>query len=143
MNTPVETLAVMLQRAKTHMETTGLSAEFDRTYRDLSVVLFQLEIDADVDAAALRDDDESATTGTKHWYIETEDGERRGPYTDYNDCCADADRIHGRIIVETVADNVVAWECPECGDSTEADTLAMGDAPYCDGCDCEMKRTDG
>lgn len=60
MSTPTETLAIMLQRAKTHMETTGLSAEFNATYRELSRTLFDFEGLADVDAPALRDEDEEA-----------------------------------------------------------------------------------
>jgi hypothetical protein len=123
MSTPVETLAIMLQRAKTHMETTGISAGFDVTYHDLSSVLFVFEDLAKVDAPALRDAEDAAISGgVKRWYIETEDGHRHGPYADYDDCCSDADRLQGRIIEDIVSDDdVTAWECPECGDGAETD----------------------
>lgn len=55
MGTPVETLAVMLQRAKTHMEKTSLSTEFNVAYRELSGTLLRFEDSAAVDAPALRD----------------------------------------------------------------------------------------
>lgn len=60
MSTPAETLAIMLQRARTHMEKTGLSTEFDTTYRGLSGTLFRFEGFADVDASALLRDAEAA-----------------------------------------------------------------------------------
>jgi len=133
MTTPVETLAIMLQRAKTHMETAGLSAGFDVTYHDLSAVLFVFEDLAKVDAPALRDAEDDAAGGVKRWYIETGDGERRGPYADYDDCRSDADRIHGRIVEDADhyrEDGLAAWECPECGNTVDASGFD---------CECQMQ----
>ena len=65
MSTPTETLAIMLQRAKTHMETTGLSAEFNATYRELSRTLFDFEVATGVDPAALRDAEDENAGGDK------------------------------------------------------------------------------
>lgn len=66
MSTPVETLAIMLQRAKSHMETTGLSAKFKTIYQELSRNLFDFEVLTGVEAATLRDaeddDDDQVTT---------------------------------------------------------------------------------
>lgn len=146
MSTPTETLAIMLQRAKTHMETTKLSTEFNETYRDISRSLFDFESFAEVDAVALRDAaDEGDASGVKRWYIETDDGERRGPYNDYDDCCADADRLQGQIIESRAPfDEITNWECPSCNNTAgaSADTLVADGTPYCSDCDCEMDLTD-
>lgn len=70
MSTPVEQLAILLQDAKTLMETTGLSAEsesgfligagegiptLDEIYRTIASTIYDLEARAGVDAPALRD----------------------------------------------------------------------------------------
>src|SRR6476646_10529216 len=48
-------LAVMLQRAKTHMEVTDLSKNRPSVYTELSSLLFTFEKKAGLSAAALRD----------------------------------------------------------------------------------------
>lgn len=59
---PINELAIMLQRAKTHMEKHNLNSKFRGTYQTLSNVLFTFEQVTQVSAAALRDADDERMT---------------------------------------------------------------------------------
>jgi len=54
--TSEERLAVVLQRAKTHMETSGISARYSGVYKVLSRTIYEFEDLANVDAPRLRDE---------------------------------------------------------------------------------------
>lgn len=54
--TSTEQFAIMLQRAKTHMETSSISERYSGVYRSLSRTLYEFENLADVNAPRLRDE---------------------------------------------------------------------------------------
>ena len=54
--TSEEQLAVILQRAKTRMETSGISKVYSGIYKHLSRMIYEFEDLANVDAPALRDE---------------------------------------------------------------------------------------
>jgi hypothetical protein len=55
---PVEMVAIMLQRAKTLMETTGIQERYWEVYRDLAATIYKLESKARLNAPALRDQED-------------------------------------------------------------------------------------
>ena len=152
MSTLVEKLAITLQRAKTQYEVSTYdlvhelpSQEMGSVFQNICDAIKTLETVANTDAVALMAAEDAAAAHpldgswaeprpeATRWYIETDAGGHLGPYTDYDDCCADAARLDGRITVANDDDDCDD-DCDPPGlvaDEDGSDVPASAKCPNC------------